>query len=126
MDLQSFSLNICQGETLQWDVYLDFTHNKVSYRKSDSREGTVNNNPKENNLLDNEIKSFLNELDQINILFWENNYTKIAKESEEWRLVMQFSDGTRVEFNGSNDWPENWKDFCLVVNSIIEEEDFLV
>jgi len=47
----------------------------------------------------------------------------IVFEGEQWRLIIDFQDGTEMTFDGDNTYPEQWQWFIRTVKPLMRESD---
>lgn len=64
------------------------------------------------------------ELDALNILAWEKNYSSDIPDGVQWQLI--FKDGEKIyRGQGANAYPENWEKFLDWLDKLILELEFI-
>ncbi len=67
---------------------------------------------------------WLKELDALNILAWEKNYSSDIPDGVQWQLI--FKDGEKIyRGQGANAYPENWEKFLDWLDKLIPELEFI-
>jgi len=60
-------------------------------------------------------KNFINELIELDIFSWKNNYTEDALDGGYWLLKIEYRNNEKIEINGHNAYPENYNNLIEIL-----------
>jgi hypothetical protein len=58
-------------------------------------------------------------VEKANVLSWNESYVEsFIMDGFQWELEINFSDGTKLEISGSNDYPKEWIEFNFILSEM--------